>query len=104
MIMSVKLRLGSGFIVTLSDGTILHVPDDFANSDRQAVQEWVDDGGIVAPADPAPSPLTNDEIYDQVIQNQKVFKAYVLALNDGSVVPGSNMTGAQLKTAIKAKM
>lgn len=52
---------------------------------------------------PSPGP-TNDEIYDQVIQNQHVFKAYVLAVNDGSVVPGSNMTGAALKAAVKAKM
>lgn len=49
-------------------------------------------------------PPTNDEIYDQVIQNQKVLKGYVLAINDGSIVPGSNMTGAQLKAAVKAKM
>jgi len=31
-------------------------------------------------------------------------KAYVLAVNDGSIVPGSNMTGAALKAAVKAKM
>ena len=49
-------------------------------------------------------PPTKDEIYDQVLQNQKVFKAYVLAINDGSIVPGSNMAGAQLKAAVKAKM
>ncbi len=49
-------------------------------------------------------PPTKDEIYDQVLQNQKVFKAYVLAINDGSIVPGSNMTGAQLKAAVKAIM
>jgi len=67
-------------------------------------------GGVVTSAtpntNPVPPPLppTNDEIYDQVIQNQKVFKGYVLAVNDGSIVPGSNMTGAQLKAAVKAKM
>lgn len=31
-------------------------------------------------------------------------KAFVLAVNDGSIVPGSNMTGAQLKAAVKAKL
>ncbi len=51
-----------------------------------------------------PSPPTNDEIYDQVIKTQKVFKGYVLAVNNGSIVPGSNMTGAQLKAAVKANM
>lgn len=57
----------------------------------------------VDPLPPPPGP-TNDEIYDLVIKNQKVFKGYVLAVNDGSIVPGSNMTGADLKTAVKAKM
>lgn len=53
---------------------------------------------------PPPPPPTNDEIYDQVIANQKVFKGYVLAVNDGSIVPGSNMSNATLKAAVKAKM
>ena len=95
---------GSGFIVTLTDGTILNVPDDFANRHRQALQEWLDDGNALDPADPLPPPPTADQIYDQVIQNQKVLKAYILAVNDGTITPGSNMTGAQLKAAVKAKM
>ena len=53
---------------------------------------------------PPPPPPTNDEIYNQVMKNQKVFKAYALAVNDGSIVPGSNMTPANLKAAVKAKM
>ena len=65
---------------------------------------WSYDGAtFMAPAPPPPPP-TNDKIYDQVIQNQKVFKGYVLAINAGTIVPGSNMTGAQLKAAVKAKM
>ncbi len=54
--------------------------------------------------DPPPTPPTNDEIYDRAIQIQRVFKGYVLAINDGSIVPGSNMTGAQIKAAVKEKM
>ncbi len=54
--------------------------------------------------DPDNLPPTKDEIYDQVLKNRKVFRAYVLAINDGSIVPGSNMTAAQLKAAVKAKM
>ncbi len=53
---------------------------------------------------PPPPPPTLDEIYDQTIQNQKVLKALVLCLNDGSIVPGANVTKSALKTAIKAKM
>ncbi len=94
----------TGFIVTLSNGDVLSVPDDPANRHRQLLQEWLDAGNTLDPTDPPPLPPTDDEIYDQVIQNQKVFKGYVLATNDGSIEPGSNMTGAQLKAAVKAKM
>lgn len=95
---------GAGFIVTLDDGTEVHVPNDLSNRRRQMLQEWLDDGNTLDPADPPPIPPTNDEIYDQVIQSQKVLKAYILAINDGSIVPGSSMSGAALKGAIKARM
>ncbi len=95
---------GVGFIVTLDDGTVLTVPDDFANRHRRALQEWLDDGNTLGPADPPPPAPTLDEIYDQTILNQRVLKALALALNDGSFVPGSDLSNAQLKAAIKAKM
>lgn len=71
---------------------------------REAVQDWIALGNTPDSADPPPPPPTNDEIYDQVIQVQKAFKAYVLAVNDGSIVPGSNMTNAALKAAVVVNM
>tara|TARA_B110000444_G_scaffold206219_1_gene199654 strand:- start:46 stop:225 length:180 start_codon:yes stop_codon:yes gene_type:complete len=35
------------FKVTNQDETILWVPDDEANRDYQAIQEWIADGGTV---------------------------------------------------------
>ena len=35
------------FKVTNEDGTILYVPNDEANTDYQAIQEWIADGGSV---------------------------------------------------------
>jgi len=35
------------FKVTKQDGTILWVPNDEANTDYQAIQEWIADGGTV---------------------------------------------------------
>ena len=35
------------FKVTKEDGTILWVPNDQANTDYQAIQEWIADGGTV---------------------------------------------------------
>ena len=104
MIVSAKWVSGKVIVVTLDDGRELSVPNDMTNAHRRLLQEWVDAGNSIDAADPPSPPPTNDEIYDQVIQNQKVLKAVVLALNDGSFVPGANASGADLKTAIKAKM
>jgi hypothetical protein len=68
------------------------------------IQKWVDDGNTIEAADPPPDPLTTDELYDLAMQNQKLLKALALSLNDGTFVPGSGHTGAQLKTIIKANM
>lgn len=46
----------------------------------------------------------NDEIYDQLTQQNKVLKALIMALNDGTFVPGSNYTNAQIKQGIKNRM
>lgn len=62
----------------------------------------IDDPEVVAFLNPAPP--TNDEIYDRTIQTQKLLKAVVLAINDGTLVPGANLTGAQLKAIIMDKM
>lgn len=70
----------------------------------QNLQDWIALGNTPNSADPAPSPPTNDEIYNQVIQNQKVLKAVVLSLNDGTLVPGANISNATLKAIVKANM
>ena len=42
------LNIGSfNFKVTNLNGTILWVPNDEANTDYQAIQEWIADGGTV---------------------------------------------------------
>ena len=46
----------------------------------------------------------DDEKDDRAAEQLQSLKALVLALNDGSFVPGSNHTNAQLKAIIKAKL
>ncbi len=67
---------------------------------------WFYNGAIFSPPPtPTPEPLpTNSELYDQNIKQNKVFKAYVLAVNKGTIVPGSNMSGAAIKTAVEDEM
>ena len=36
-----------GYEMRLTDGKILNVPLDEANTDYQAIQEWIADGGVV---------------------------------------------------------
>lgn len=50
----------------------------------------------------------DDEIEKEQVVNfanvDPFLKAFVLAVNDGSIIPGSNMTPAELKAAVKAKL
>lgn len=52
---------------------------------------------------PDPDP-TLDQIYDAELQNSRIVKALVLAINDGSLTVGGNRNPAQLRAIIKAKM
>ena len=36
-----------GYKLTLSNGKIMQVPLDTANTDYQAIQEWIAEGGVV---------------------------------------------------------
>ncbi len=109
-IATVKHDGDGGFFATLDDGVEMHVPNDPANrwyaeiTRRSALDPGDPAFLAISAADPPPPPPTDDEIYDAVIQNQKVLKAVVLSLNDGTLVPGANKTGADLKAIVKANM
>lgn len=82
-------------------------PDYFAIAHDFAISGWDWNGSTVTdpnPPPPPPPPPTIDQIYDQTLLNERVLKAVVLALNDGSLPVGANLTGPQLKTIIKAHM
>jgi len=40
-------KIFSNYKVTLNDNTIMYVPLDSANTDYQAIQEWIAEGGEV---------------------------------------------------------
>tara|TARA_B100000035_G_C20679764_1_gene413404 strand:- start:47 stop:226 length:180 start_codon:yes stop_codon:yes gene_type:complete len=42
-----KNTWGNEYKVTFSDGTLSCVPHDEANTDYQAIQKWIADGGTV---------------------------------------------------------
>lgn len=65
---------------------------------------WSYDGDVFTAPPPPPPPLTLDDIYDQTLKNSRVLKAFILCINDGSIVPGANVSVANLKAAIRAKM
>lgn len=65
---------------------------------------------------PAPMPKTQAEIDAEIeaekdalvngmiSQNRSIIKAFILCINDGSIVPSSNAALSELKAAIKAKL
>jgi hypothetical protein len=64
---------------------------------------WKDAGNTIAPFQ-APPPETIDALYDRLILAERLLKAVVLCINDGTLVTGANRTPAQLKTIIKARL
>lgn len=110
MIVWAKRDGAGGFVATLHDGAVVAVPADPANrhhaeiTRRAALDPDDSDTLAVAPADPAFPPPTVDEIYDAVIRNQRVLRAVISSINDGSLAVGANKTGPELKAIIKANM
>ncbi len=83
-IQTVKNTIGGGYVVTLMDGTVLHVPNDPANRHFQEVQDWIALGNTPDPADPPPgvdkiSPLTSREIEEMLVAKGVVTSADVTA-------------------------
>jgi hypothetical protein len=65
------------------------------------VAKWLAEGNTPDPPDPEPDPPTVEEIIIQALNNKKHFKALVLALNDGSFIPGSNYTNSAIRDIFK---
>lgn len=53
-----------------------------------------------------PTPVAEDleSVYNQLIQDQRIFRAYVIAMNKGTIIPGGKMTATDIKAAIKVEM
>ena len=89
--------------VELSNGSLLSIPNTVENRHYRKIVEWVAQGNTILPYIPPAEP-SQDELYDLLMQNNKLIKALALALNDGSFVPNSSYTNAQLKSIIKQKL
>jgi len=61
-------------------------------------------GWFTRPQVPPTQDEINDAIYESTLLNQKILKALIMALNDGTFVPGSNYTAEQIKNGIKRRI
>ena len=100
---AVYAQADQSVINVVRDGKTRTVPADPANRDYRAVLAWIADGNSVG-AYVAPAPPTADKIYDAVIQTERVLRAVVLSINDGTLGVGANQTPVELKAIIKANM
>lgn len=89
-----RFKIYEAVVVTQGSGSIVN--------DGEPTYDPVADTVTITRTLSEPVPPSLDEIYDEVMKTQRVFKAYALGVNDSSIVPG--MTPAQLKAAVKAKM
>lgn len=79
---------GGNSLTKAPDGSEEQLPED--NEEVQAILN--------------PPDLTIEEIYDQSMKTNKALKAFILLLNDGSIEPGTNLSGSILKKKIADKM
>ena len=73
-----------------------------ADEEAGILAEWDQNS---QPPTPAEIDAENDAVFDNMInQNKSIIKAFILCINDGSIVPSGNATPAELKAAIKSKL
>ena len=60
-IQTVQTQEDASFQVTI-DNKVLIVPDDMSNRHRMMIQEWVNDGGVIAPYITPPLPTPTERI------------------------------------------
>ena len=99
-----KYKLTDSGVIDTETGAC--IPNAPGNRHWRKYQEWLAEDNTPDPADPEPAPPTNEEIYDQTMQNQKLLKAMVIALNKaGAFSPtGTVLSNPVLKTLIKGEM
>jgi len=96
-----KANLNTDTVTRLSDRA--SIPKDPNNRDWVAYLKWVKEGGVTEAADSAPPPPTNDEMINTFFANP-VSKALVDAIIDGSLPIATNLTDAEVKAKVKARM
>ena len=77
---------------------------DLTAAQRQAVMDKWATIPVKEPEPVGPPPPTNDEIYDRAIQANKVLKAIMLSIDDGSFVFGAKVGRTRLKAIVTANM
>lgn len=88
--------------VTRENGSITGVFGRPQYADQEMLPN--DDAEIVAFLEAINAEPSNELLYDQSLQQNKVLRALITALNEGALTPGLSITETELKAIICSKM
>ena len=89
--------------ITYENDLVRTAPVDEKNLHYAAVKMWVKSGGTVGDyqTPPETTPETN---YSQLLQSNHLLKVVIQSINDGSFVPGGNLSDTELRDVFKNKL
>lgn len=105
-ITNIKYQSDGNVIVALDDGRTISGFNKSHKRKWKIVQKWLDKGNKIEKAEKEKKekPPTENQIITKELKDNPILKAFIYAINDGSIVPGADVHGTVLRAVIKDHM